>query len=113
MTIRTSQVISRADGSLTVARKLRSKVAMLVAACVIIFILTVGTPLIIHNGDKDSSGLPNLYRGLIITAYAADGASVMSSVPGFPITLTCEDSDNLSLQTSEGIRHNDLLDSFG
>lgn len=110
-----SQVISSTDGSLTVARKLRSKVAMVVASCLVVFLLAIGTQLIFHKGDKDSSGL---YKRLVITAYAADGAPIlvspdvdfplgqysmnMSSVPGIPITITCKDADKISLRTSEG-----------
>jgi hypothetical protein len=114
-----SQAISSATtGSSTVALKFRSKVAILVAFCVVIFFLAIGTPQIIHNGDKVSNGLPSLYKGLVITAYAEGGAPVlinpdvdfplggysmlMSSVPGFPITITCEGADKISLRTSDG-----------
>ncbi|NEW06339.1 hypothetical protein GK047_09970 [Paenibacillus sp. SYP-B3998] len=113
-----SQVISRADGSLTVAHNPRSKVTIFIVTSVIIFIIAIGIPLI-YNGAQDSSGLPNLYKGLVVTAYAADGTSVavspdvdfplgqysliMSSMPGFPLTIACKDADNISLRTSEGM----------
>ncbi|MVO98047.1 hypothetical protein [Paenibacillus lutrae] len=28
---------------------------------------------------------------------------IMSNLPGFPITITCQDTDNISLRTSEGM----------
>ncbi|QYR19176.1 hypothetical protein KZ483_14530 [Paenibacillus sp. sptzw28] len=99
-------------------RSFRYKVAMISAACVIVFLLIIGGPLIFHNGGQTNSGPSTLFNGFVITAYAADGtpqvvkpdvdfplgqySMFMSSVPGFPITIVSKDADQISLRTSEG-----------
>jgi hypothetical protein len=102
----------------TGVRSFRNKVAMFVAACVIVILLAIGGPLILHPGDQANSGSSTMFKGLVITAYAADGAPLMvkpnvdfplgqysllmNSVPGFPITIDCKDADQIRLRTSEG-----------
>jgi hypothetical protein len=96
----------------------RNKVTMFVAACVIIIIIAIGGPLILHVGDQANSDPSTLFKGLEITAYAADGAPqvikpdvsfplgqyslIMSNVPGFPITIDCKDANQIRLRTTEG-----------
>jgi hypothetical protein len=96
----------------------RSKVAMISVACVIVFLLIIGGPLILHNGDQTNVGPSALFNGFVITAYAADSTPLMvkpdvdfplgkysmfmSSVPGFPVTIVSKDADQISLRTSEG-----------
>lgn len=100
------------------SRSFHSKTAMFAAACVIVLLLAIGGPLIFDNGDQAKSGSSPMFQGLIITAYAADGAPytvkpdvdfplgryalLMSSVPGFPITISSKGADEIRLQTSEG-----------
>jgi hypothetical protein len=99
-------------------RTFRSKVAMISTACVIVFLLIIGGPLILLNGNQTNSGPSTLFSGFVITAYAADGTPLvvkpdvdfplgqysmfMSSVPGFPVTIVSKDADQISLRTSEG-----------
>ncbi len=98
------------------ARSFRSKTAMFAAACMIVILLAIGGPFILHNADQTNTSA--LFSGFVITAYAADDAPLkvkpdvdfplgqysgfMSSVPGFPITISSKDADEIRLQTSEG-----------
>jgi hypothetical protein len=98
------------------ARSFRSKTAMFAAACMIVILLAIGGPFIVHNADQTNTSA--LFSGFVITAYAADDAplnvkpdvdfplgqysGLMSSVPGFPITISSKDADEIRLQTSEG-----------
>lgn len=113
-----SKVSSSTAASQKGARTFRSTVFMISAACVIVFLLIIVGPLILHNGDQTNSGPSTVFNGFVITAYAADGTSVvvkpdvdfplgqysmfMSSVPGFPVTIVSKDADQISLRTSEG-----------
>ena len=99
------------------ARSFRSKTAMFIAACMILILLAIGGPFILHNEDQTKT-TSALFSGFVITAYAADDAPLkvkpdvdfplgqysgfMSSVPGFPITISSKDADEIRLQTSEG-----------
>jgi hypothetical protein len=79
--------------------KAGKKVSMLVASCVIILLLGIGTPLIIHNGAADAAPVSiNPTVDFPLGQYSLH----MSSVPGFPMTITSEDADNISLRASEG-----------
>ncbi|WP_068775931.1 hypothetical protein [Paenibacillus sp. FJAT-26967] len=116
-----TRATSNAAGIQTVAHRLRSKVGIIIASSVIllILILTIETPIIFKEGEKESNVLSNLFQGFAVTAYAADGTSVivspdvefpigqysliMSNVPGFPITITCQNADDISLRASEGM----------
>ena len=100
------------------ARSFRSKTAIFAAACMIVILLAIGGPFILHNEDQTNKHTSALFSGFIITAYAADDAPLkvkpdvdfplgqysgfMSSVPGFPITISSKDADEIRLQTSEG-----------
>jgi hypothetical protein len=113
-----SKVSSSTAASQKGARTFRSKVSMISTACVIVFLLIFGGPLILHNSDQTNSGPSTVFNGFVITAYAADGtplmvkpdvdfplgqySTFMSSVPGFPVTIVSKDADQISLQTSDG-----------
>lgn len=100
----------------TVDRAFRKKVAMIAVSCILIFLLAIGGPLVLHNGDQANPS--TLFSGFVVTAYEADGVPLvvkpgvdfplgqysmfMSSVPGFPITIASKDTDKIELRTSEG-----------
>ncbi|MFF2092184.1 hypothetical protein [Paenibacillus sp. NPDC058174] len=93
-----------------------SRFIMAGVSCLVLFLLLIGGRLIFQNGDKDNPTA--LFSGFIVTAYAADGASLvvepnidfplgqysllMSSVPGFPITIASKNADRIKVQSSEG-----------
>jgi hypothetical protein len=111
-----SKVSSSAAVPQTGARSFRSKVAMISAACVIVFLLIIGGPLFFHNGDQANPS--TIFSGFMVTAYAADGAPLMvkpdvdfllgqysmfmSSVPGFPVKIVSKDADKIEVRASEG-----------
>lgn len=82
------------------------------AACIIVFLVVLGAPLLQHENKKTAFG------GFVITAYAADGTSIemkpetqlplgkysplMSSVPGFPIRIVAEEADIIAITVTEG-----------
>lgn len=92
------------------------RVAMIAVSCMIIFLLAIGGRFVLHNGDQAS--LSGLFSGFVVTAYAADGSPlvvkpdidfplgqysmIMSSVPGFPITIACKDTEIIIVRSSEG-----------
>ncbi|MFC5652323.1 hypothetical protein ACFPYJ_25065 [Paenibacillus solisilvae] len=100
------------------AWSIRGKIVMAAAACILLFLFVLGGPNILHLGNQAGSTDTTLFRGFVITAYAADGAPqtvkpdvefplgqyspLMSSVPGFPITISAKDADEIRLHTSEG-----------
>jgi hypothetical protein len=100
----------------TAARPFRSKLAVIAVSCTIIFLLAIGGSIVVHN--QDQANLNTLFSGFVVTVYAADGTPLvvkpevdfplgqysmyMSSVPGFPVTITSKDADKIELQTSEG-----------
>ncbi|MBO2942922.1 hypothetical protein JJQ72_02880 [Paenibacillus sp. F411] len=107
---------SSANAPHTAAREFRKTVATITVSCLIILLLAIGGPLVLRNGDQANPS--TLFSGFVVTAYAADGAPLvvkpdvefplgeysmlMSSVPGFPVTIASEGTEKIELQTSEG-----------
>ncbi|MFC4775278.1 hypothetical protein ACFO9Q_00585 [Paenibacillus sp. GCM10023252] len=97
---------------------LHNMVIRIAASCVIVLLLAVGGWSVAQRTEESSIGHTGMLQNLVITAYASDGAPVvmtpevefplgqysmlMSSVPGFPITIECKDADKIKLRASEG-----------
>ncbi|MBH5320346.1 hypothetical protein I6N90_21370 [Paenibacillus sp. GSMTC-2017] len=112
-------IIKNVSQSAKVSRNavlIHPKGVMISVACIILLLIAVRGPLVLQNKDK---GHPtSLFSGFVVTAYAADGAPIvvkpnidfplgqysvlMSSVPGFPITIACKYADQIKIKTTEG-----------
>ncbi|EFM09646.1 hypothetical protein PaecuDRAFT_3695 [Paenibacillus curdlanolyticus YK9] len=93
----------------------QKRFAVIAAACFLIMLIAFVAPPFMNQKDHQS---PSLVQSLILTAYAADGSPIpvkpdvtfplgrysvlMSSTPGFPITINSKDADSIRLHASTG-----------
>ncbi|WP_042169638.1 hypothetical protein [Paenibacillus gorillae] len=108
--------VTRASTSQNTKQVIHSRFVRVVISCIILFLLAIGGRLIFQNGESNNPTA--LFSGFVVTVYAADGASfvvepdvdfplgqyslLMSSVPGFPITIASKNADMIKVQSSEG-----------
>lgn len=100
---------------------LRKTTIAIVAACAFAIVIIFGVPYIgskENNTKQGQSEVKTLFNGFTITAYAAGGTPfeikpnvdfllgkyqmTMSSVPGFPLKIVCNDADTIKLAVTDG-----------
>lgn len=110
------QTASDASVTRRSARILRRKTAMIAVAAAFVLLLAIGGPLWLRGNDSERP--PAWFDGFAVTAYAADGAAIdvkpnaefplgrysmfMSSVPGFPVSVSAEGADRIEIRASAG-----------
>lgn len=94
----------------------RNRFAIIVSFCTIIVLLTLGGMNIFQLGNEQDRS--SIFDGFVISVYATDGSlvevkpnvdfplhqytSLMSSVPGLPVTIASEDADIIKLKYTDG-----------
>lgn len=95
--------------------------AAVAIAFAFIMVVSVGIPIVqnySHMEKQGQSKVHSLFNGFVITAYAEGGAPVevkpdveftlgkyqltMSSVPGFPVKIVCDEADTIKLTATDG-----------
>ncbi|MEW6042483.1 MAG: hypothetical protein AB1633_13270, partial [Elusimicrobiota bacterium] len=100
---------------------LKRTVVSIAAACIFALVITFGVQFIQNDSDmarQKQSRVQSLFHGFVITAYASDGTPfeikpnvefslgkyqmTMSSVPGFPLKIVCNEADTVKLTVTDG-----------